>query len=114
MRKSFTIIEVLVSSILFAAVVAGFLSVVASVRHLNARSRQRIIATNVARQVLEDLYEAVRQDTWGSGNLTDGAHNNFLTRTINGITYTVDYNVISNPDGIRGKQVDITVRWQRQ
>lgn len=117
MRKSkaLTLTEILVSSIIFASVVAGFLSVIVSTRRLNIRSVQRVQAINVAREVLEDFYDEVRAWDWDSGNLQNNANaTDYASDTIGGVTYTVDYQVDAS-DGIggdgRGRLVDITVRW---
>ncbi len=64
MRKSITLMEVLVSAVILASVAAGLFATFVSVRKYINRANRRIIATNLGRSVLEDLYKGVRADTW--------------------------------------------------
>jgi type II secretory pathway pseudopilin PulG len=66
MRKSVTLMEVLVSAVILASVTAGLFATFVAVRRYINRANRRIIATNLARSVLEDLYKNVRADTWNS------------------------------------------------
>ena len=66
MRKSVTLTEVLVSAVILASVAAGLFATFVSVRRYINRANRRIIAANLARSVLEDLYKNVRADTWNS------------------------------------------------
>ena len=66
MRKSVTLMEVLVSAVILASVASGLFGTFIAVRRYINRANRRIIATNLARSVLEDLYKDVRADTWNS------------------------------------------------
>jgi len=108
-RKALTLVEILVSAVLFASVVAGFLSVIVSTKRLNARSTHRMQAVYAARQILESLYEDVREDQWDANGLTLG-NGTTVTKMVDGIIYTINYVVSDAPGEVR--QVDVNVTWQ--
>ncbi len=68
-RYGFTIMEIIISSLLLAIIVAASFSVfVASERKIRYIGR-KLQAANFVREKFEDLKDAVRQDTWDDGDL---------------------------------------------
>ncbi len=112
-KNAFTLVEIIVGSLILTLIVASFLSVALSIQRLNRRSLYRLQAINVARQVLEGLYQEVRQDTWNtsSNGLRQGQNISGGSFIVDDINYTAQYNVqyiASN----RLARVDLTVQWQ--
>ena len=90
MRKGFTLIEVVVGSIILAVTFAGLLATFTAVRRYVKRANKRLIATRLAVTQLNELYREVKEDTWDSGTLQPGS--------INSGSYTIDKQVY--PDGV--------------
>ena len=116
-KKSFSLVEVLISSLLFASIVAGFLSVGVSIQRLNRRSLHRVAAYQVAQKYLEQLYDDVRQDQWAGGNdLSVGNHGPIAENILNIIPCQVSWQVngMNNAafNNSRCRQVVLTVSWQ--
>lgn len=89
MRKAFTLTEVMVGAVLLSGVFAALLTSFVSVRRYVKRANQRLIASDLATRQLNDLYRAVREDTWDSGYLSTGS--------INLNSYTIDNQVYQDP-----------------
>jgi len=96
-RKSFTLLEVLVSAMIVAIVFAGIVGTIVAARRYILHATHRLTAVNLGRRTLENLTNAVRQDTWNSGLLALGAHNDifgaggvFIDRDSYGASYTVN------------------------
>ncbi|MBD3264826.1 MAG: hypothetical protein GF375_06965 [Candidatus Omnitrophica bacterium] len=110
-KKSLTLVEIIVGSFILVLVYAGMLAAFFGVREYMNRANKRLISLNLARQVLNELYEEVRED-WNvaGGDLTLGAHNNVINESIDGWQYTGDYDVY-NVAGSNCRQVDISVTY---
>jgi Tfp pilus assembly protein PilV len=62
------LIEVLISLVLMAAIVAGVFGSFVSSQRITTRANHRLLATNYTRQALEQLKSAVRADQWANPN----------------------------------------------
>jgi type II secretory pathway pseudopilin PulG len=116
-KKTFTLTEIIVGSIILASIFGGLVaSFVATRRYVN-RANTRLISANLARSVLNGLYNEVRQDTYDTGGLSVGTHNNVINVSIDNHQYTGDYEVSSidiNGDGTPDRdyrRVIITVNY---
>jgi type II secretory pathway pseudopilin PulG len=72
-RKSlpgFTLMEIVVSLIILAAVFGGITATFIGVKRYVSRASRRLTAVNLGRQVLNSLYTRVRADTWNTGLLS--------------------------------------------
>lgn len=58
--------EVVVGAVIIAAVFGGLTAVFVSVRRYVLHANQRLVAVNLARQALSNLYVDVRADWWGN------------------------------------------------
>ncbi|MBU2103345.1 MAG: type II secretion system GspH family protein [Candidatus Omnitrophica bacterium] len=87
-KKSFTLVEVIVSAVILALTFGGLLAAFSGARAYVARAERRLVAANAARAWLNGLYVQVRQDTWdlpanllqtttSPGNLTDPFNRNY-------------------------------------
>ncbi|MFA5008449.1 MAG: prepilin-type N-terminal cleavage/methylation domain-containing protein [Candidatus Omnitrophota bacterium] len=72
--SGFTLMEVVVSLIILAAVFGGLTATFVGVKRYVSRASRRLVAVNLGKQVLNSLYRHVRADTWDTGALTLGTH----------------------------------------
>ena len=68
-KKSMTLIEVIIAAFILSALFAGFFATFTGTRRYVNRANRRLIASNLAKAVLNNLYRDVREDTWNAGNL---------------------------------------------
>ena len=127
-RRSTTLFEVIISTLIFALVMSGMASVfVAGKRHV-VHSRERITSGEMGKLFLEPLQLHVRQNDWdtaanalrivGSNYTTycdaDGGHTQNPAcpseRSVNNIVYTAEYNV-SYASGTDLRRVTAKVGW---
>ena len=95
-KKTFTLTEIIVGSIILASVFGGLVaSFIAVCCYINKASMRLIAANLLARDVLSRLYNEVREDTYDTGGLSIGNHNNAINITIDGSQYTGSYTVSS-------------------
>jgi len=64
LKKAVTLTEVIAGAIILAIAFGGLLATFVAVRKYVKRANKRLIAANLATQQLDDLYRAVREDTW--------------------------------------------------
>lgn len=134
--KGFTILEVLVSTIILALVLTGIVNVFISGKRWILHSRERMSAGELGKLFLAPLQMGVRADTWGAvGNLLqltvsnpgglsycDGVSGHtqqpgcpsLPDRTLDNIAYSAQYNITNvttrtEPNNIR--RVVTTVSW---
>ena len=118
-KSGFALTEIIVAMVLLVAVSAvAFSSFSSSTKITKSPSNS---ASNVARGVLEQLYEYVRADQW-LDNITPQrlnpatAGNSFPAQTLNGVTFTPTY-VVTNVDADSAgptddyRKVTTTVTW---
>lgn len=117
-KRGFTLVEVVVAMVVLSTVAVGLLRVGISARQAAPVQMDRSGAENIARTLLESLYESVRQDRWTLANqplsvgTSQGAAQNVV---VNGKTYVLSYTVSGvNLSGDGGGQdyrkVDVVVR----
>ena len=114
MKKSVTLIETLVGALILAIVFAGLLATFIGARKYVNRANKRLVASYLVRRQLVELHQAVREDTWDSGDLSEPQTNNFGGWLIDGVTYqgtpANNYQVAS----VAGKdyrEVEVTVNY---
>lgn len=106
--KSFTLAEVLVGAVILAASYGALLASFMGARKYVLHANKRIVAANLARNILNDLSNKLGQDTWES-NFSGGTHN-LSSVTIDEITYQRSYEVtdVTNRDY---RQVTVTIQY---
>lgn len=109
MKKSVTLVEILVASFILASALAGLLATFAAVRTYITRSNVRLAATNIARGVLNQLKVNVTAATWNTGDLAGNTSNN-MNVTIEGKIYNGTYNV-TNVTGRDYRQVIMNIAY---
>ncbi len=86
MKKAVTLVEVIAGAMILSVTFAGLFAAFISVRKYVNRANKRLIAANLVTQQMNDLYRAVREDTWDSGALQLGS-TNLSWYIIDGYTY---------------------------
>ena len=117
-NAAFSLVEVVVASLIFTVTIAGVLSSIAILKPPADFSEKGIEATYYAQKVLEDLRSKVDARTWNDPNdgtlssLAPGAHASPPV-VIDGVAYTATY--IVTPDVVGGqeigREVSMTVSW---
>lgn len=124
-KRSTTLFEVIVSTVIFALVMAGLASVFVSGKRQILHSMERMAGGEMGKLFLDPLQMAVRQDNWGevSNALTvgttycdaSGVNQNpacpslALHRKVNSIDYTARYDVDTVFTNLR--RVKTTINW---
>ncbi len=111
-QSGFSLVEVTISSIIFAMTSVGILTLLSSSRPANEVAFQRTQAAYYAQSVLEDLRTRVDQRP-GAGALLANGTRAYPSVTVSGVTYTATYTVSDDLTigPINPKKVDVTVTW---
>lgn len=132
-RKAVSLLEILISSVIIASVMLGIGNLfVASRRHI-LHSRMRMAGGELGKLFVDPLQMHVRQDNWdqagnaltatGSGLFrycdSDAGHTqqpltfcpSQADRTLNGIEYSVRYEIIQHPQNANMRRVVATISW---
>ncbi|MBU2602074.1 MAG: prepilin-type N-terminal cleavage/methylation domain-containing protein [Actinobacteria bacterium] len=115
-QAGFTLIEVMVASLLLLIVLAGFLPFFLSGLEKSSASRFKSAATNVARQKLEEIrqldYREIKENTASPTDPTNLSNLLGTTAVMRGNTYNIAYSVAnSTSGGGQLKKVIVTVSW---
>lgn len=109
MKRAVTLVEVIAGAMILAVAFAGLLATFISVRRYTNRVNKRSIATNLAVWKLNDLYRAVREDTWDSGDLTPAIYS-MNDYTIDEHSYLLNSYSVSNVAG-GYRRVSVTINY---
>ncbi len=110
----FSLIEILVATLILALVTAGMAYVFLAGRKHILHARARTQSAELGRLFLAPLQKDVRQDLWGSNCVGSGVGcpstpaNDVL---LDGITYKPTTTAVSNVPGTSLKKVTITINW---
>jgi len=117
-RRSFSLLEVLIGAVIIAISLGGLLAVFVGSRKYIRQSQKRLSAFNVGRQVLDDLRGSVAASNWDAGTapLAPGTYPDYKTVTLEGIKYTVSYEVSNvapsgSGDNAANRAVKVTVKY---
>ncbi|MCA9408552.1 MAG: hypothetical protein KC733_07675, partial [Candidatus Omnitrophica bacterium] len=92
-----SILEVIITSIIFLIAAYGVLNTISMLRPNSAESARKLEAAYIGKQIIEDLRNNIDASIWVSGsNLDVGIYNQTVAGTYT--TYTVNY-VISEVPG---------------
>jgi hypothetical protein len=101
-----SIVEVVVTAIIFTLAAFGIFTSIASLRPEGAQSGEKLDAALMAKGKLEELRQSLSPDLWNSGGLSLGTH----TLTEGNFTYTWTVTEVpSLEDFVR--KVDMTVEY---
>lgn len=116
-KKAITLVEIIVSAILLASVLAGIVSTFVSTRRMVGKGTERVAAASSVRQALDGLYSAVRADHMDiSNNKYDGGTaleeiNHPLGNPGVGTVSNLEYDVQAAPAGYDYKNVTATATY---
>lgn len=115
-RPGFTLIEIMVATLLFLVVLAGFIPFFLSGLDKSSAARLQSAATNIAREMMEEIrqldYREIQQDTAQPTNPANLSNKLDVTRTVRGTPFTIAYAVnASTSGGGQLKKVTVTVSW---
>jgi len=114
-KKGVTLMEVLISAIIFALVLIGMANLFIGGKRYIQHARARMTGGELGRYFLDPLQQQVRQDQWDSNCLGKGINcptaANPLTTTINNINYKATYTTDSaaNSDV---RNVTAVIQWE--
>ena len=109
-KQGFTIVEVIVSVIIFLIAAAGIFATISSLSQPAGESNREIAAALVAKQILADLRRDMDMTDWDGGDLSVGTHP-WTAVTVDGVTYTPQYVVETDPQGTDARKVTLTITW---
>ena len=109
-KKGFTLIETFAGAIIFLLVTAGMLGVFTYARNYVRHSKERVVSANIARSIIEDRYNDVRQDTWDTGRLRENLAEDGNVN-IDGINYGTNI-AVAPVTGRDYRQATITITYQ--
>ncbi len=109
--QGFSLVEVVVASVVFAVSAAGVIAMMSSLNKPSEESSDAITASMVGKQILEKLRKDVDMVTWDDpgGALTVGDHT-MADVVIDGKTYTPTYTVVEDAS-TGARRVDLHVDW---
>jgi prepilin-type N-terminal cleavage/methylation domain-containing protein len=115
-KKGFTLVEVIVASLVFALMVAGIMATITALSVPATESSEEVTAALIGKEVLENMRIAVSSDTFSNIFNETGGDSLNGTYTLapipsGGKTYTPAY--VVRRDSINGAvQVNLTITWQ--
>lgn len=90
-KAGFTLVEIIVASVVFALTIAGLLGVfVAGSRHI-IHARERVTSAELGKLFIDPLQLDVRQDTWVGNSLDPLVPHPPVTQTVNNTVFTCNY-----------------------
>jgi len=114
LKKGLTLLEILVSCVLLALVLAGLANVFVVGKRYTLHTRSRIQGAELGRLFIDPLQMQARQDQWGNNCLGAGINCSAQVWTIGAITYTANFTWTSVVPGIAGntmRKVTTRITW---
>lgn len=113
MRKNgFTLVEIMVSTVILALLAAGIFSVLVSSRYLVARSKTRVAAVEIARAEIERMKSLADVNTFYTpSGLLDGTGTWRAWDTTTYTPYSVRYRVDNGTGTATYRKVTVQVAW---
>ncbi|MHB1343366.1 MAG: type IV pilus modification PilV family protein [Thermoleophilia bacterium] len=115
-QPGFTLIEIMVATLLLLLVLAGFVPFFLSGLEKSSAARYQSAATNIAREMMEEIrqldYREIQEDTAQPTNPANLSNRLDTTKTVRGSTFDIVYAVEnSTSGGGQLKKVTVTVSW---
>jgi prepilin-type N-terminal cleavage/methylation domain-containing protein len=117
--KGFSLVEVMVASVLFSLIMLGLASVFVSAGKQITHTRERMTSAQLAKFFLDPLQFDVRQDTWGtaSNGLTLGSGTG-TTQSVNNRNFSESHTVTavgaSESEGSNLRRVVSKISWSEE
>jgi len=99
-----SIVEIIVTSVVFVVAAAGILSTVAMFRPQGREASQKIEAAYIGKGIIDDLRQHVNAENWGlaSSNLAVDTYNTTIG------DYSVNWKITEPTEGLRYLTMNIT------
>ena len=130
-KKGLSLVEILIAMLILAIAAAGLFSSFVAANRFISRSKRRLAAVNLARQINEDLFKYVKADDWESNLLScetypcdksyslpaiadDNPLKDFSPAANLHIVLVCDSNnpaQVNNPERECPRSVEITIQW---
>lgn len=110
-NKGLTLLEIIVSAVIFALIMAGLTNIFISSKRYILFSRSRMTGGELGKNFLNQLHTEVRQDTWDNSSanmLTEGSYDQ--STTLNNIDYKYTLNK-TNVSGTTMRRVVLNATW---
>ncbi len=113
-NRAFTLVEVIMASIIFMLVMLGLLGIFAAGNMHVVHSRERMTSSELGKFFVDPLQNAVRWDTWTSGAavnpLTVGTTPTVIKR-VNERDFSYYYTISNHPSDSEIRKVVTTINW---
>ena len=109
--KATSLIEVVIASLILAIVFAGLVAGFVSVRKYIARSQKRLVGTNVSRVDFSALTAAVNAATWDTTSALAVGTTGFSLPQIDGVIYAGNVVVSSPSASANYRQANVNVNF---
>jgi prepilin-type N-terminal cleavage/methylation domain-containing protein len=111
-RNGFSLVEIMVSSVIFALVILGLISVFVSASKQITHTRERMTSAQLGKFFLDPLQDYVRDNDWDSGNelSANGDNKPGGSQVINNRTFTETHDV-SAVGGTGLRRVTSKISW---
>lgn len=109
-KKGFTLIEIIVSTVILALVIAGLTNIFVVGKRRIVFARSKMQTAELGRLFLDPLQNQVRQDEWASNCLGSNTGCPTSPQNISGMNYAPTYN-ISNVSGTNLRRVTVIINW---
>lgn len=108
----FTMVEIVVSILIFALSIAGLLSAISSLNRPAVESFEEVQAAYIGKQLFEEFKQGIDASTWNQPNsiLNPTAAPVQTQITRQGIVFTTSY-TITDDVTVGGRWMDLTIRW---
>ncbi|MFA5088323.1 MAG: prepilin-type N-terminal cleavage/methylation domain-containing protein [Candidatus Omnitrophota bacterium] len=107
-KKGFSIVEVVVSALIFTIAAAGIITMTSRIRPQATVSEREVTAAIYAKQIFEWLRSKVSAADWDTGSLSNGTYWN--VSVIGSTAYNAVYTISTDPLS-GGRLINLTVRW---
>ena len=110
-KQGFTLMEVVISVILFGLAMAGVFTSISQLRQPAVESTEEVTAAFLGKRVLDDLRTQVTAETWnGTTSLLYPGNTYTNSFSINGKTYTTTY-YVENDTSTSARKVTMNITW---
>jgi prepilin-type N-terminal cleavage/methylation domain-containing protein len=111
-KSGFTIVEVLISAVIFSLLIVGLTSVFIAGKKLIIHSRERMTSVELAKLFLDPLQAYVRLDTWSQASNQLGMMGTWsgTAQNINNRTFS-EQHVVSGVASTDLRRVVSTISW---
>jgi len=110
-QTGFTMVEIMVSILIFSLSIAGLLSAISSLNRPAVESFEEVQATYIGKQILEQLKHGIDAATWNEEDATLAITTVPITASIphQGINFDTSYTIEADTFG--GRWVTLTINW---